>query len=140
MYFDSNWARNNSSTELQCCWSIHQHMADNGFLINTKPKSLCNQCFIIFIDFLTSIFRTEIIGSGSEKQTRIRIQLSFQIQIIYTVQICLKRQIIFFTVQQICNKIQYIYFCIVKYLHITCMIVLIQVPPSAASSDFSSTT
>ena len=32
MYFDSNWARNNSSTELQCCWSIHQHMADNGLI------------------------------------------------------------------------------------------------------------
>ena len=37
MYFDSNWARNNSSTELQCCWSIHQHMADNGLTNMPTP-------------------------------------------------------------------------------------------------------
>ena len=30
MYFDRNWAKNNSSTELQCCWSMYRPMADNG--------------------------------------------------------------------------------------------------------------
>ena len=30
-FFDRNWAKNNSSTELQCCWSMHQPWRILGF-------------------------------------------------------------------------------------------------------------
>ena len=74
MHFDRNWAKNISSTELQCCWLMNRPMADNG-------KWCCPITIIegiLFVLFRSLILKRIVFYSGD---------IWFDLKIIY-IRVC----------------------------------------------------
>ena len=63
MNFDGNWAKNNSATELQSCWSIYGLVVDNELKF-PKKSGVYAPSFRLWTENLGSGLWTENLGSG----------------------------------------------------------------------------